>query len=282
MVAKVQSMGLLFLRIIPFISLRQWQMPFPCLLAQHMKASFSSSSRDAAVNQKQPLTSTTTAAVPSLSDFIEERYSQPTQHVVIGNKAGDSDSIISAITLAYVESLITLNAMKRKDRGAESSATHEDDDNVDDMSCKTPIVSIPKPDFESQRPETTFLLRLAGISENVQDKLIFEDDPRILQASRSASSSATINSLKGANVTLVDHNRLDADFEPLDWTVRGIRDHHLDERYHTDTCLVRQVAFDNKTGMPWLLVHAVSLWNECKRMTVVPSLLAITASTHPT
>lgn len=257
MLANCTMGAFLALRIIPFISLRHWQMPFPFLLAQNMKAP--SSLGATAVNQNQPLATTTrtattddaaTTAVPSLSDFIQDRYSQPSQHVVIGNKAGDSDSIISAITLAYVESLISLIAMRRKGKSSESSATHEEQDVSWKMaSLRTPIVSIPKIDLVSQRPETTLLLKLAGISESVQDKLIFVDDPR-LQTTRSTSSSGASSngSMKGANVTLVDHNRLDTDFEPLKWKVRAIRDHHLDEGYHSDTCLFHQVAFDNKKG----------------------------------
>jgi exopolyphosphatase len=70
----------------------------------------------------------------SLQDFLQEKkyHMLRTQQIVIGNEAGDADSISSAITLAYV---------------------------LD----RTPIVSISREDLKTQRPETVLLLDLADV-----------------------------------------------------------------------------------------------------------------------
>ena len=82
----------------------------------------------------------------------------------------------------------------------------------------------------TQRPETTFLLNLAGVS---QDSLICIDDPLV--------------PLK-ADLTLVDHNRLNLRSFPenLEWSVVEIVDHHLDEGAYMDTVSGsnRTIAFD--------------------------------------
>lgn len=86
-------------------------------------------------------TTTTTSSngvfFESLNGFLQERKERPTSHVVIGNPAGDADSILSALTLAFVQ---------QKD------------------SKKTPVVSISRQDLLTQRPETLELFKLAGIS----------------------------------------------------------------------------------------------------------------------
>ena len=139
------------------------------------------------------------------------RRSLPNSHFVIGNKAGDADSIVSAITLAYVESI-----------GGETR--------------KTPIVSIPRGDLETQRPETSFLLKLAGVSTK---HLLFVDDELIK------------NDAYGVNVTLVDHNLLEESLQAKNWTVLEIVDHHQDERQYLDTCsgAARTIAFSNDQAL---------------------------------
>jgi exopolyphosphatase len=71
-------------------------------------------------------------AIPALGDFLNDVRHQPTRSVVIGNEAGDADTIVSAVALAYVESV-------------KSSQT------------KTPIVAIPKADLETLSPEVGLL-----------------------------------------------------------------------------------------------------------------------------
>lgn len=147
-------------------------------------------------------------SIPSLSQFLEERKTQPTQHIVIGNEAGDADSIISAITLAYIES---------------------EQENM----WSTPIVSIPTADLATQRPEVKLLLELAGI-DNATSDLFFVDDPLIED-----------DEYAPTRVTLVDHNVLAEKFQGKNWTVVEIVDHHQDEGRYLETCsgAARTIAF---------------------------------------
>ena len=142
----------------------------------------------------------------TLNDFLKDRKTQPTNHFVIGNPAGDADTIVSAVTLAYLES--------------ETETTQ-----------KTPIVAIPKADFATQRPEVKLLFELAGIAD-ATDRLIFVDD-------------AIVANSRAANVTLVDHNVLADALQQKNWNVQEIVDHHRDEGRYLESCSgsARNVAF---------------------------------------
>jgi inorganic pyrophosphatase/exopolyphosphatase len=78
----------------------------------------------------------------SLADFLKVRKTDPSssKHYVLGNEAGDADSIISAIALAYIDSI-------------QPDVT---------IVAKTPLISIPRADLATQRPETALLVDLAG------------------------------------------------------------------------------------------------------------------------
>ena len=143
----------------------------------------------------------------SLFDYLRARKEQPTRQLVIGNAAGDADTIISAITLAYIES-------------------------TQEQQPKTPIVSIPEADLATQRPDVSLLLKLAGISDPTQ-VLIFVDSPLL--------EDGTV----GDQLTLVDHNALEERFEEKNWTVVEIVDHHEDQRQYLNTCSgeARNIAF---------------------------------------
>eukprot|EP00977_Amphora_coffeiformis_P022192 scaffold10570_cov176-Amphora_coffeaeformis.AAC.42 len=134
----------------------------------------------------------------SLMSFLAERKKHPTHHFVIGNEAGDADTIISAISLAYIE----------------STRQHRD---------KTPIVAIPQADLETQRPEVKLLLELAGISHPSR-VLIFVDD------------TVFVRHAYGAKVTLVDHNVVSKRFQKDKWIVSEIVDHHEDSGKYTRSC----------------------------------------------
>ena len=71
-------------------------------------------------------------------------------HIVIGNEAGDADSILSVIGLSYVKSL-------------QSTAENTQDDKL-----FVPVVSIPAESLKFQRPETTYLLSDCAGMENVK------------------------------------------------------------------------------------------------------------------
>lgn len=134
----------------------------------------------------------------SLPTFLAFRKKLPTVHFVIGNQAGDADSIISAISLAYIESI----------------SQHRE---------KTPIVAIPEADLESQRPEVKLLLELAGIVDPAK-LLLFVDDPIFAR------------SAYGADITLVDHNVVSEKFRKNKWIVSEIVDHHEDVGKYLDSC----------------------------------------------
>jgi exopolyphosphatase len=138
-------------------------------------------------------------------------------HLVIGNEAGDADSILSAIGLAYVKALLT------------AGDTDDEDELV------VPIVSVPAEMLKFQRPETTFLLSDCAGMENAKadvNDLIAIDQPDLLP--------------KEATLTLTDHNFFRGK-EGFDWVVTEIVDHHSDEGKHTDTCppSKRNIAFED-------------------------------------
>ena len=150
------------------------------------------------------------AQVLSLEDFLKEQQKQaptPQQHAVIGNEAGDADSIVSAIAWSYTERLAGRN--------------------------RTPVISIPAADLGTQRPETVLLLELAGLTTRHQKDLLHFVDGTFWTAP------------ERLNVTLVDHNRLADKFMEKKHNVVEIIDHHLDEGFHSESCTHRSIAFEN-------------------------------------
>lgn len=154
-----------------------------------------------------------------LKAFLQQRVSTPTKHLVIGNPAGDADSIVSAIVLAYVESV----------KGGEK---------------KTPVISISEREMNTTRPEVALLLDLVGISDPYSS-LLFIDSPAI---KRDVSSN-------DIDVTLVDHNVLDERLSPKrgkkGWSVQEILDHHQDEGHYQGTCSNsnRNIAFEDDKAL---------------------------------
>ena len=128
------------------------------------------------------------------------------RHIVLGNPAGDADSIVSTLAWAFVETLA-------------SGKAH------------TPIVSISREDLEGTRPETSLLLKWAGVS--YEDLIYMDELP--LDGSRLSKECA---------VTLMDHNQLVAPpLLPFQSNVVEIHDHHLDEGHHMASCQKRNIAF---------------------------------------
>jgi exopolyphosphatase len=166
-----------------------------------------------------------------LADFLTSVRNQPTHHLVIGNGAGDADSIISALTLAYVESMAT-------------------------PIVKTPIVSIPRAALDRQRPEVTLLLQLIGIPTS---SLICADDYLMRQ-----------RDMSDYDVTLVDHNAIESGFQSSGWTVTEIVDHHVDQGYYVSTCsgVNRTVAFAE--GKPTVVSTCVLVLERMKRLFARP------------
>jgi exopolyphosphatase len=149
--------------------------------------------------------SLSTTASSSLADFLRHRSITPTSHIVIGNPAGDADSILSALTWAYVAK-----------------------DEV------TPVVSISAKDLRTQRPETSLLLQWAQIPADALrhvDQLLDPEHPIIPESIR--VTLVDHNRLESSLAQTYPQ-----------WTVTAIVDHHFDEGFYTDTCTDRRIAYE--------------------------------------
>ncbi|KAF7726195.1 Exopolyphosphatase [Apophysomyces ossiformis] len=118
--------------------------------------------------------------------------------IVTGNDSADLDSVVSALVFAFISNML-------------------------DSSLYIPLVKVPSADI-SLRPEIEFVLGRAGIATS---KLVCIDH-------------VNLDALKegGAQVVLVDHNRLTAPFDASwDSRVIGVLDHHVDEGQYPDAPL---------------------------------------------
>eukprot|EP00934_Nitzschia_sp_Nitz4_P002689 Nitzschia sp. Nitz4//scaffold272_size25479//9754//11040//NITZ4_008308-RA/size25479-processed-gene-0.10-mRNA-1//-1//CDS//3329545222//2679//frame0 len=185
---------------------------------------------------------------PSVADFLQQVNTlHPVQAIALGNPAGDADSLISAIASAYIDTVL------------QESPT-------------LPLLSIPLVDLRTQRPETKYLLQVAGVSHLDVFKDVQDDQ---LLATPLA-------------VTLVDHNQLTLP-ATVPWKVHAINDHHYDEGAHLDTCgLVedattaascappttttsqRVVAFDADTSSALVASTCTLLVERWRRLTEAP------------
>ena len=131
-------------------------------------------------------------------------------NVIIGNEAGDADSIISALTLGYVMS--------------------SNNNSPPDEAFQIPVVSITRAEMELRR-DAALLLDMVGI--NVQQLLYIDDDivaNQLLPPSPPSSSGSS--DVLNRTITLVDHNRQRSMFSHLNALVTEIVDHHKDESHH--------------------------------------------------
>mmetsp|Transcript_27816 Transcript_27816/g.61261 ORF Transcript_27816/g.61261 Transcript_27816/m.61261 type:complete len:508 (-) Transcript_27816:257-1780(-) len=156
------------------------------------------------------------------SNSFGDTKSSALPHLVMGNEAGDADSILSAIGLSYVRAL--QNSVDGQNKSDE---------------LIVPIVSIPADSLKFLRPETTFLLLNCAGMDNAKDDvndLIAIDQTDLLP--------------KKATLTLVDHNFFRGK-ESYEWTVTKIVDHHLDEGKHLKTCPPsnRKIAFEDTRAL---------------------------------
>ncbi|KAL7484921.1 hypothetical protein ACHAW6_015122 [Cyclotella cf. meneghiniana] len=141
---------------------------------------------------------------------------------IMGNEAGDADSIISAITLAYVQYLLS----------GDDRSKH----------LILPLVSIPREDLTLRR-DAVLLLGLAGINT---DKLLHIDDDIVSDILGGIDRASEFD--VSLQITLVDHNRLRLSLDHLSQNVSEILDHHEDEHSHDHITIdsgKRVIAFDN-------------------------------------
>lgn len=182
--------------------------------------------------------STAAEDYPTMAEFLEQTGfsttddsrsgsttsgSSPAIHrLAIGNPAGDADSIISSMGCAYMDTVLK-------------------------HTPTVPVLSIPISDLQALRPETKYLLSLAGVRN-------LNSLHSISSNSSGGSSSSTDDTTAVPNtavVTLVDHNQLaiasskNDNYNHKEWKVETILDHHVDEGAHQDTCIERVIAFDS-------------------------------------
>jgi exopolyphosphatase len=183
----------------------------------------STSAAVARISSARLFSKTASATAPmasSLAHFLAEQIlrfesnvASKQQHLIIGNPAGDADSIVSALSLAHVDyQLLTAKP-------------------------KIPIVSIPRADMALRR-ETVLLLTLLDI--DIEKSLLYLDD---LPAADGAA---------GGTVTLVDHNQLvyPALLADEQYEVVEILDHHFDEEAHPQvTDQERNIAFSDSQAL---------------------------------
>jgi len=236
--------------------LRRRPPPSTCKMMQNNESSSSNNIRLSATSMSPVADFLKETKQAVLSARLDGQSNGSLPHLVLGNPAGDADSIISAICLAYVDSKIG-------NKGEQPSI---------------PIVSIPWEDLKSLRPESTFLLtNCAGIDDHLED-LIAIDQTDFLPSR--------------ATLTLVDHNHhflpssgTSSTQHQQEWTVTEIVDHHLDENEHLDTCPHgphRNIAFEDSQALVastcTLIVerfYALVMEGETSAQKLVPPSLAI-------
>jgi len=138
--------------------------------------------------------------------------SSHTFNFISGNQAADTDSIVSALVLAF-----TMSKSK--------SQTHK---SLKSIPIHIPILSLHATDL-ALRPDTSHLLSLAKIDTS---SLTFMDDPL-----------ASNNFAFATSITLTDHNTLNSNIDAS--KVVEIIDHHKDDGNHDNVKgKLRDIAFD--------------------------------------
>mmetsp|Transcript_45319 Transcript_45319/g.51316 ORF Transcript_45319/g.51316 Transcript_45319/m.51316 type:complete len:618 (-) Transcript_45319:82-1935(-) len=146
-------------------------------------------------------------AIQSLADFaasMVEEADEGDVTLISGNEAGDADSIITALTYAYLLHI-------------EQTESKDDDTEILLGSNSVAYAKFLREDMP-MRAETEIILKEAGV--NSAD-LLFSDDP-------------TVSDLlsRTTQVVLTDHNQADAELVPYGENVIQILDHHTDFNDH--------------------------------------------------
>ena len=150
---------------------------------------------------------------------IKSVSDQTNVNIIMGNEAGDADSIISSLSLSYVNFL------------------QQNDSKTDNISVSMPLVSIDRNDLPLRR-DASLLLDMAGVDK---ESLLFLNDEVFIKLARDKVKKS---------VTLTDHNKLRSSLQFLDEYVVEILDHHQDEMCHNHVSgESRKIAFDNKSAL---------------------------------
>lgn len=163
----------------------------------------------------------------SFSEFLAS--AAPIQpHIILGNEAGDADSIISALSLAYVDSVFY-------------------------KALKTPIVSVPRADL-CLRQEAVLLLELANVDV---DKLHYIDDPHVLEGIQEITlvdhNRLTLTSIDTDRIQVVeilDHHHDEGSHESVQGHLRNVAFEN-DKALVASTCtLVTERLFASDVAKP--------------------------------
>lgn len=180
------------------------------------------------------------------STAIESSSSKYHYHIVVGNQAGDCDSIISALTYAYIQQQHqqVQNKNSRFDLSTSSLQPRKKppDENMENSYLLyIPLIPFPREDMVL-RHDVTLLLSHCGV-QNLH-KLLFVNDSMV--------TDYILQPKHLEGITLVDHNNLQSNpylrNHSLSSCVVEILDHHLDEGEHMTTVTNRNIAFHN--GLP--------------------------------
>lgn len=147
---------------------------------------------------------------------LEEKTKTMTSnmHFILGNEAGDADSIVSALTLGYI---MTLEDHYYEDDCFQSG------DNTNNRRVVVPIAPVPRVDLPLRR-DVVLLLELSGF--NIAQLPCLDDECIAMHLEEPK---------EGLTLTLVDHNRIRSTLLHLSELVTEILDHHEDEGYHLET-----------------------------------------------
>jgi exopolyphosphatase len=128
----------------------------------------------------------TTTSSTSVSDFLKSTSLSTSNAISLGNPAGDADSIVSAIALAYMDSAFG-----------------------DEKTKMAPIVSISHEVLKTQRPETKRLLQLANIDLDDLMAMDYPDLPSKISVSLVDHNFLKWNNKPDWTVTAILDHHLD-------------------------------------------------------------------------
>ena len=187
------------------------------------------------------------SSMPALPAFLSHSYksfcdndttiSGQRVRIIIGNEAGDADSIVSALVHGYILSLEDNALLKTNTTEAETTAY-------------AALVGVPRADLPLRR-ETTLLLDMAGV--DLDQLLCIDGPPSIVSLLAPSTDSDASAGGKTLSISLVDHNRIRSSLRHLDDHVVEILDHHEDEGHHTDAVPegsdARNIAFRGRDAL---------------------------------
>ena len=164
-------------------------------------------------------------------------------NIIMGNEAGDADSIISSLALSYVKTMSGENG-ENGENDVDGSGTCSGEDSLEDI-LHLPVISINKEDM-SLRRDVVLLLQMAGIYNH--DELVYLDDPTFVSMIADVNANEHDFDVDKSSITLVDHNKIRSSLMHLEQYVHAIIDHHQDEGCHTEstTTSTREIAFEDQ------------------------------------